>query len=202
MGVSYRIHSPLSPILSFSSFTARLGSSSVSTQIARIVVGGMGLEAGPSGPVTRSARASATASREYSDRASGTSRSSAPRDRAMPAEIFARMQARRAFADAIFAGDGGSDDDDSDDDTGFSGFVDSIRRSGGGSRTTFSLSSFPPGVFVRAGPPPGRSYAVNGNDASAGASADNALEIEDSDDDDEVQIVGSRRAPQAGRGGM
>lgn len=78
----------------------------------------------------------------------------------------------------------GSDDDDEDDvhnDEGYNGFVASIRNmesmSSGGGPTFFGI-----GPSTR-----GRSFASNMNDVDAGETADNALEIDDSDD--EVEVV-------------
>lgn len=188
--------------------TARLGSSSrLSTQIARIVVGGM--PAHESGrPVTRAARAAAASG--SSPDAAGSSSSGRPRrvftvpDWNPPArEPSSGVRFTGRFADVMF---GDEDDDDSDDDgNGFSGFVSTIRdmeglRRRGRTGATFSFSGLP-SMHLSAFPsPPSRSYASNSHDATAGASADNALEIEDSDDDDdEVQIVGSR-PPTRSRG--
>lgn len=42
-------------------------------------------------------------------------------------------------------------------------------------------------------PPPGRSYASNASDRNAGRGAENPLEIDDSDDDDDVEIVRIQR---------
>jgi hypothetical protein len=70
-----------------------------------------------------------------------------------------------------------SDDDDEED--GFDGFVASIRNmeSMRGGPTLFGI-----------GPRGGRSFATTMDDADAGETADNALEIDDSDDD-EVEVV-------------
>ena len=38
-----------------------------------------------------------------------------------------------------------------------------------------------------------RSFAINGNDAEAGGSRENALEIDDDSDDDEVEVVDMSR---------
>jgi hypothetical protein len=68
----------------------------------------------------------------------------------------------------------GSDDDEEEDD-GYSGFVASIRN----------MESVR-GDHLFGGHRP-RSFASNMHDADAGETADNALEIEDSDD--EVEVV-------------
>lgn len=68
----------------------------------------------------------------------------------------------------------GSDDDD-DEEEGY-GFVASIRN----------MESIPGGTTLFGGYRP-RSFASNMHDADAGETADNALEIEDSDD--EVEVV-------------
>jgi hypothetical protein len=69
----------------------------------------------------------------------------------------------------------GSDDDD--EDLGYNGFVASIRN----------MESMRGGATLFGSGFSGRSFASNMHDADAGETADNALEIEDSDD--EVEVV-------------
>ena len=77
----------------------------------------------------------------------------------------------RRFEDVFF----GSDDDDEEEDEDYHGFVASIR----------SMESIGGNALFGGYRP--RSFASNMNDADAGETADNALEIEDSDD--EVEVV-------------
>jgi hypothetical protein len=77
----------------------------------------------------------------------------------------------RRFEDVFFGSD---DDDDEEEDEGYHGFVASIR----------SMESIGGNTLFGGYRP--RSFASNMNDADAGETADNALEIEDSDDEVEV----------------
>lgn len=169
-----------------------------------------GHEAG--GPLTRAARAEAASTSSSGAASAGPRSGMRTFARASP-ETAARLEAAGVpsvrvssrFADIMFDGDDedvmfdGDDEDGnaSDDEGGFYRFANSIRSmdsSGMRGRTTFSFGV--PGMHISPPAPP-RSYASNMNDATAGASADNALEIEDSDDDDDVEVVQVRNASAA-----
>lgn len=101
--------------------------------------------------------------------------------------------------DALFSDN--EDEEGSEDETsGYTDFVDRMRRGNAGllgtypltasdgrrgrTRTTARMSGLPRHVT--------RSYATNAHDRTAGVSAENALEIEDDSDDDEVEVVDVR----------
>lgn len=93
--------------------------------------------------------------------------------------------------------DNGSDGEGS----GYQTFVESMRRDGGeilgayhpiidGSLRSRPLRSLYPASMMAAVPSQAsRSYATNAHDANAGGTADNALEIVDDSDDDEVEVL-------------
>ena len=158
-----------------------------------------------SGP-PRSAAGSGSAARRdsSSDSAAGGSSTRATTSIGFaraPPDVAARLEAAGVPSISVsrgFFSGFGSDGEDSDDDDGFMGFMDAVRNS-----RAFSFSGLPVTMHTPHPPPPARSFASNVHDASAGGSADNALEIEDSDDD-EVEIVGSssstNRPPRGARG--
>lgn len=147
-------------------------------------------DAASAGPSTRSTRGVhwARASPETAARLEAAGVPSVRVERAME-----RATVARGLADTMFGGDDDSDESD-DDDGGFSGFVNSIRNMDSmRGAATFSFTGLPPGMHLSPPPMPLRSYASNMHDATAGGSADNALEIQDSDEDEEVQVLGSFR---------
>jgi hypothetical protein len=83
-------------------------------------------------------------------------------------------------------------DSDSDDESPLSDLMRVMRHSGGPSSFTSSTRVVGPSGMTHVyhmSATTTRSYASNRNDANAGNRVDNPLEIEDSSDDEEVQVV-------------
>jgi hypothetical protein len=105
--------------------------------------------------------------------------------RASAAATSARIRMRLESHNSLFTADDSDSDNDSDS-SGFGSFVRHMNRRGSGGGIS-SMRFFEFGTAVRSPPAPApRSYATNSADRTAGRTADNALEIEDSDDDVEV----------------